>query len=80
MDPGLLDRELEQAGERGKLPKAVVPTDLYGQCADYDRIFAVCAKFGVPVVVDAAEAMEARYGRKGGGACRQRSKGGGFFL
>ncbi len=38
MDPDLLARELEQAGERGKLPKAVVPTDLYGQCADYDHL------------------------------------------
>jgi dTDP-4-amino-4,6-dideoxygalactose transaminase len=66
MDPDLLARELEQAGERGKLPKAVVPTDLYGQCADYDRIFAVCDRFHVPVVVDAAEAMGARYGRQGG--------------
>jgi dTDP-4-amino-4,6-dideoxygalactose transaminase len=65
MDPDLLVRELEQARERGKLPKAVVPTDLYGQCADYDRIFAVCDRFHVPVVVDAAEAMGARYGRKG---------------
>ncbi|MCA1788115.1 MAG: DegT/DnrJ/EryC1/StrS family aminotransferase, partial [Desulfobacteraceae bacterium] len=66
MDPDLLERELEEAGERGKLPKAVVPTDLYGQCADYDRIFAVCERFDVPVVVDAAEAMGARYGRQGG--------------
>ncbi|NDY74562.1 aminotransferase DegT [Desulfobacter hydrogenophilus] len=66
MDPDLLARELEQAKERGQLPKAVVPTDLYGQCADYDRIFAVCERFGVPVVVDAAEAMGARYGRRPG--------------
>jgi dTDP-4-amino-4,6-dideoxygalactose transaminase len=66
MDPDLLARELEEARERGRLPKAVVPTDLYGQCADYDRIFAVCDRFGVPVVVDAAEAMGARYGCQGG--------------
>jgi dTDP-4-amino-4,6-dideoxygalactose transaminase len=66
MDPDLLARELEEARERGRLPKAVVPTDLYGQCADYDRIFAVCDRFDVPVVVDAAEAMGARYGCQGG--------------
>ncbi len=30
-------KEFEQAGERGRLPRAVVPTDLYGQCADYGR-------------------------------------------
>ena len=43
------------------MPIAVIPTDLYGQCADYDRIYDICKKYGVPVVVDAAEAMGARY-------------------
>ena len=38
MDPDLLDRELNACQKRGKLPKAVVPTDLYGQCIDYERI------------------------------------------
>lgn len=66
MDPDLLARELEAGLKQGKLPKAVVPTDLYGQCSDYDRIFSVCDRFDVPVVVDAAEAMGARYGRKAG--------------
>ncbi|MCF8074948.1 MAG: DegT/DnrJ/EryC1/StrS family aminotransferase [Desulfotignum sp.] len=66
MDPDLLARELELAEDRGRLAKAVVLTDLYGQCADYDRIFAVCDRFGVPVVVDAAEAMGASYGHRPG--------------
>jgi len=61
MDPALLAQALESAKKRGKLPKAVVPTDLYGQCADYQRIFEICDAYDVPVVVDAAEAMGARY-------------------
>ena len=61
MDPALLAQALESAKKRGKLPKAVVPTDLYGQCADYQQIFEICDAHGVPVVVDAAEAMGARY-------------------
>jgi len=65
MDPDLLTAELEAGERRGKLPKAVIPTDLYGQCADYDRIFNICNSYGVPVVVDAAEAMGATYDRKG---------------
>ena len=65
MDPDLLNQELKKARARGKLPKAVVPTDLYGQCADYDRIFSICDSFDIPVVVDAAEAMGTRYGRQG---------------
>ncbi len=61
MDPVLLEAELARRTRRGKLPKAVVPTDLYGQCADYERIYAVCEKYDVPVVVDAAESLGATY-------------------
>jgi len=39
----------------------VVPTDLYGQCADLERILEVCRPYGIPVVVDAAEALGAQY-------------------
>ena len=65
MDPALLAQALESAKKQGKLPRAVVPTDLYGQCADYDRIFEICNAYDVPVVVDAAEAMGAKYKRLG---------------
>ncbi len=65
LDPDLLEKELGYCCKRGNLPKAVVPTDLYGQCSDYDRIFEVCNKYHVPVVVDAAESMGAFY--QGGG-------------
>ena len=61
IDPALLAEELATCAGRGQLPKAVVPTDLYGQCADYGRIFSVCERYGVPVIVDAAEAMGAVY-------------------
>jgi dTDP-4-amino-4,6-dideoxygalactose transaminase/predicted nucleic acid-binding protein len=61
MDPVLLEAELERCAKAGKLPKAVAPTDLYGQCCDYARIYDVCQRYGVPVVMDAAEAMGAKY-------------------
>jgi dTDP-4-amino-4,6-dideoxygalactose transaminase len=63
MDPALLEAELDASQRRGKLPKAVVPTDLYGQCCNYARILAVCGRYEVPVVVDAAEAMGSKYRR-----------------
>jgi len=66
LDPDLLAEELEVCRQRGRLPKAVVPTDLYGQCADLERILEVCRPYGIPVVVDAAEALGAQYRRKSG--------------
>jgi dTDP-4-amino-4,6-dideoxygalactose transaminase len=61
MDPALLADELAECAGRGKLPKAVIPTDLYGQCCDLERIKQVCERYEIPVVADAAEAMGARY-------------------
>ena len=61
MNPELLATELSACRKRGKLPKAVVPTDLYGQCCDYARISAICRRYEVPVIVDAAEAMGSCY-------------------
>ncbi|QTA93587.1 DegT/DnrJ/EryC1/StrS family aminotransferase [Desulfonema magnum] len=61
MNPDLLAEELEQCKKRDRLPKAVIPTDIYGQCADYDRIMEICAPYDIPVIVDAAEALGAVY-------------------
>jgi pyridoxal phosphate-dependent aminotransferase EpsN len=62
MDPALLAQELEQrAAGRGKLPKAVVVVHLYGQSADLDPILATCARHGVTLIEDAAEAMGTLY-------------------
>jgi dTDP-4-amino-4,6-dideoxygalactose transaminase len=67
LDPGLLEEELAACAKRGKLPKAVIAVDLYGQCADYDRIVAACARYEVPLLEDAAEALGATYkGRHAG--------------
>jgi dTDP-4-amino-4,6-dideoxygalactose transaminase len=32
----------------------VIAVDLYGQCADYDRIEAICREYEVALVEDAA--------------------------
>jgi len=68
MDPGLLGEELEAAAKRGKLPKAVIVVDLYGQCAEYGPILEACERYGVPVVEDAAEALGASYRGKPAGS------------
>ncbi len=67
MDPELLAEAVAHYISIGRKPKAVIPTDLYGQCADYDRILEILEPHGIPLIVDAAESVGATYkGRHAG--------------
>jgi pyridoxal phosphate-dependent aminotransferase EpsN len=67
MSPALLEEALADRARRGRMPRAVIVVHLYGQCADMDPILAACARWGVPVLEDAAEALGADYrGRPAG--------------
>ena len=67
MDPKLLARALDGLEAEGRRVGAVIPTDLYGQCADYDAIRAVCEPRSIPLVIDAAESVGSTYkGRPSG--------------
>jgi dTDP-4-amino-4,6-dideoxygalactose transaminase len=67
MNPDLLAEGIEDSRRRGKIPKAVIPTDLYGQCADLDRINEICNKYEIPVLNDSAESLGSLYkGRAAG--------------
>ncbi|MBK1660876.1 aminotransferase DegT [Paracraurococcus ruber] len=71
MDPGLLERELARAARAGRLPRVVVPVDLFGQCCDLDAIAALCDRWGVPVLCDSAAALGAtQRGRPAGQGAR----------
>lgn len=67
IDPDLLEQELKSRAGKSRILKAAVIVDLYGQCADYDRILEICSRFGVPVIEDAAEALGATYSGKAAG-------------
>lgn len=67
MSPQALDRAFNDAQRTGKLPKAVVVVNLYGQSADMVPIMALCERYGVPVVEDAAESLGATYQGKHSG-------------
>lgn len=59
LDPKLLEATITPR------TKAIIPVSLYGQCADFDAINAIAAKYGIPVIEDAAQSFGASYkGRK----------------
>ncbi len=45
----------------------VIAADIYGQCCDYDALEVLCARYNVPLIIDAAEAV--------GATCRERPAG-----
>ena len=68
MDTACLSEELARAASENRLPKAIVPTDLYGQSVDLDTLEHLAAQYGVRLIVDSAESLGACYklGRKAG--------------
>lgn len=68
LDCDLLEDELNKANRKNKLPRAIVPTDLYGQSVDIDRLEEISKRFGVAVVIDSAESLGSSFkdGRKCG--------------
>jgi pyridoxal phosphate-dependent aminotransferase EpsN len=71
MDPALLADALEKHAKKRRLPKAVVVVHLYGQTADLDPILALCKKYGVPLIEDAAEALGGTYKGRAAGTLGQ---------
>ena len=60
MDPELLEAELSHRAKTGKqLPKALILTHLYGQMARVGEILAICDRYGIPLIEDAAESLGA---------------------
>lgn len=55
LDPDLLEAAITPR------TKAIIPVSLYGQCADFDVINAIAAKYGIPVIEDAAQSFGATY-------------------
>lgn len=68
IDTNLLAEELAKAGKENRLPKAIVPTDLYGQSVALDTLEALAAQYDIRLILDSAESLGASYtdGRKAG--------------
>ncbi len=61
IDPDLIEPAISNK------TKAIMPVDLYGQCADYDKINKIAEKYNIPVIEDGAQSFGATY--KGKRSC-----------
>jgi len=67
MSPQALEKALKDASTDGKLPKAVIVVNLYGQSAKMDAIVSLCNQYDIPIIEDAAESLGSIYkGKKSG--------------
>jgi dTDP-4-amino-4,6-dideoxygalactose transaminase len=71
IDPGALAEAITSLGKNPKTahlkPKGIIPVDLFGQPADYDKINALAKQHGLFVLEDAAQSFGATYkGRRAG--------------
>jgi len=67
MDPDLLELFLKRRARTGNLPSAMIVVDVFGQCAQLDRIVELSDHYGVPIIEDAAEAIGATHGGRPAG-------------
>lgn len=69
IDVNLVAELLDERRRTGRsAPAAVIPVDLYGQCADLAALLTLCAEHGVRVISDAAESLGARHAGRPAGA------------
>lgn len=64
MDPNLLEEALKKSAAVNALPKAVILVHIYGQSADLDPILALCERYELVLIEDAAESLGASYREK----------------
>jgi dTDP-4-amino-4,6-dideoxygalactose transaminase len=58
LDPACLERAITSR------TKAIIPVHLFGQCADMTAIQAIAEAHNIPVIEDAAQAIDAKHGGK----------------
>lgn len=61
LDVNLISEELAKASKQNRLPKAIIPTELYGQTVDIDALESLASAYDVKLIIDSAESLGARY-------------------
>jgi UDP-4-amino-4,6-dideoxy-N-acetyl-beta-L-altrosamine transaminase len=70
LSPKALEVKLQEAKQRGYLPKVVVPVHFSGQPCDMQAIYALGEEFGFKIVEDASHAIGGKYMNEPVGNCR----------
>lgn len=69
IDPEKLHEEIQKVKNQGLLkPKAIIPVDIFGLCADYDTINIIAQEFDLYMIEDAAQSFGATYKSKKAGS------------
>lgn len=70
INPNILEDALKQIDRstNKQLPKAIIPVHLYGMPAKMEEINSISARYGIPVIEDAAEALGAKISHKQAGS------------
>ncbi|EJL74912.1 DegT/DnrJ/EryC1/StrS family aminotransferase [Chryseobacterium populi] len=61
MSPAALQEAIEGRISKGNKPKAIIVVHLYGMPAKMDEVLSIAAKYEIPVIEDAAEALGSKY-------------------
>ena len=68
LSPRLLTEAIDELVASKNRIGAVIPVDFLGRVANYQEIVPICAKFGIPVLADAAEAVGSAWSGKPAGS------------
>ncbi|MFZ4523430.1 MAG: DegT/DnrJ/EryC1/StrS family aminotransferase [Bacteroidales bacterium] len=61
MDPDLLEAAILDRIAKGKKPKAIIFVEIYGMPSQMERFLEIAAKYEIPLIEDAAEALGSSY-------------------
>ncbi len=61
MNPELMEKAIRERIHKGKKPRAIILTHLYGMPAQMDELLEIAGRYEIPLIEDAAEAIGSRY-------------------